>query len=150
VSAILLALGASVAWCTSDFLGGVAAREVRLVPVVAGSQLFGLVVFAPILMLHGTPMPSDPRLLLGLLAGLLSAAALGLIYFALRRGSSIVMATISSRSGPLSIVAVIASLYPVSTIALGMIALRERLSRIHLAGAALAGVGVAILAASTG
>jgi hypothetical protein len=42
VSAILLALGASVAWGTSDFLGGVAAREVRLILVVAGSQLFGL------------------------------------------------------------------------------------------------------------
>jgi drug/metabolite transporter (DMT)-like permease len=51
-------------------------------------------------------------------------------------------------SGSLSIVSVLASLYTVVTVALGVLVLRERPGRIGLAGAALASAGVAILAAT--
>src|ERR1039458_461671 len=66
MSAILLALTASLAWGTSDFLGGVTSRDTPLPLVLAGSQLAGLLAFAPILLLRGTAMPHDARLLLGL------------------------------------------------------------------------------------
>jgi drug/metabolite transporter (DMT)-like permease len=81
--AALLALLASVSWGTSDFLGGFASRKAPLALVLAGSQLAGLLFFAPALLVHGVPTPDDDRLLLGL-----AAAELGLIYFALRRGPS--------------------------------------------------------------
>jgi drug/metabolite transporter (DMT)-like permease len=88
------------------------------------------------------------------LAGELEGVTRGVAFATAAIGAADVAADVAysnaSRSGPLSIVAVIASLYPVSTIALGMIALRERPPRIQLAGATLAGAGVAILAASTG
>src|ERR1017187_4586499 len=90
MSAILLALTASLAWGTSDFLGGVAARDTPLPLVLAGSQLAGLLAFAPILLLRGTAMPHDARLLLGLAAGVVAVAELGLIYLALRRGPVVV------------------------------------------------------------
>ena len=51
--------------------------------------------------------------------------------------------------GALSIVAVLSSLYPVTTIALGAVVLRERPRRVQLAGAALACLGVAVLAWAT-
>jgi drug/metabolite transporter (DMT)-like permease len=106
---ILLALTASIAWGTSDFLGGVAARYARLPLVLAGSQLAGLLAFAPFLLLHGTAMPDDGRLLLGLAAGVVATGELGLIYFALRRGPAIVMAPIAALSAVLPILVGIAS-----------------------------------------
>src|ERR1039457_4285472 len=79
MSAILLALTASLAWGTSDFLGGVAARDTPLPLVLAGSQLAGLLAFAPILLLRGTAMPHDARLLLGLAAGVVAGAPAALL-----------------------------------------------------------------------
>jgi drug/metabolite transporter (DMT)-like permease len=98
MAAVLLAVTASVAWGTSDFLGGIAARYAQLPLVLAGSQLVGLLAFVPVLLLQGTPMPHDSRLLLGLAAGVIAVGELGLIYFALRRGPAIVMAPIAALS----------------------------------------------------
>ena len=106
--AVLLALSASVAWGASDFLGGLSARDVWLPLVLAGSQLAGVVVFAPVLLLQGRAMPADSRLLLGLAAGALAVATLGLVYVALRRGPAIVMAPIAALGAVLPVVAGIA------------------------------------------
>jgi drug/metabolite transporter (DMT)-like permease len=108
MAAVLLALTASVAWGTSDFLGGVAARYAQLPLVLAGSQLVGLFAFVPVLLLQGTPMPHDGRLLLGLAAGVIAVGELGLIYFALRRGPAIVMAPIAALSAILPVLVGIA------------------------------------------
>jgi drug/metabolite transporter (DMT)-like permease len=51
------------------------------------------------------------------------------------------------RGGLLSLVAVLASLYPVSTVVLARLVLGERLGRLQLAGLVLAAAGVALLAA---
>lgn len=108
MTAVLLALTASVAWGTSDFLGGVAARDAKLPLVLAGSQLTGLLAFAPVLLLHSTAMPHDGRLLLGLAAGVVAVGELGLIYFALRRGPALVMAPIAALSAILPVLVGIA------------------------------------------
>lgn len=96
MTAALLSLAASVAWGASDFLGGLAARRARLPLVLAGSQLAGLLALTPALVIRGEAMPSDPRLLWGLAAGVLATGTLGLIYVALRRGPVVVMAPIAA------------------------------------------------------
>lgn len=56
---------------------------------------------------------------------------------------------LASRSGALSLVAVLASLYPVVTVALGRWLLAERLQRVQLAGVAAVLAGVAVVAAAS-
>ena len=53
---------------------------------------------------------------------------------------------LASRRGLLSLVAVLTSLYPASTVLLARVVLRERLWRVQAAGLVLAGVGVALIA----
>ena len=53
---------------------------------------------------------------------------------------------LSTRHGLLSIVAVLVSLYPASTVVLARIVLGERLTRVQLGGLAAAAVGVALIA----
>lgn len=53
---------------------------------------------------------------------------------------------LASRRGLLSLVAVLTSLYPASTVLLARVVLRERLWRVQAAGLVLAGAGVALIA----
>ncbi len=53
---------------------------------------------------------------------------------------------LASRAGALSVVGVISSLYPASTILLAAVVLKERITRSQAAGLALAGAGVVLLA----
>ncbi len=105
---LLLALLASLSWGASDFLGGFASRKAPLPVVLAGSQLAGLLFFAPLLALRGAPVPDDGRLLYGLAAGLIAVAELGLIYAALRRGPVVVMAPIAALGAALPVIVGIA------------------------------------------
>ena len=52
----------------------------------------------------------------------------------------------ATRLGLLSVVAVLASLYPATTIILARTVLHERLARVQMAGLAIAGVGVVLMA----
>jgi drug/metabolite transporter (DMT)-like permease len=54
---------------------------------------------------------------------------------------------LASRRGLLSLIAVLASLYPVTTVLLARVALHERLSRIQIVGVAAALAGVGLIAA---
>ena len=56
---------------------------------------------------------------------------------------------LASRSGALSLVAVLASLYPVVTVALGRWVLAERLQRVQVVGVAAVLAGVAVVAAAS-
>jgi drug/metabolite transporter (DMT)-like permease len=53
---------------------------------------------------------------------------------------------LATQSGQLAIAAVLSSLYPVTTVILAIIVLRERLTRSHVAGIVLTGVGIALIA----
>jgi drug/metabolite transporter (DMT)-like permease len=109
VTSVVLAVAASLGWGSSDFLGGLAARRARIVVVLAGSQLSGLVLFVPVLVWLGQPLPRDVRLLLGVAAGVIAVAELGLIYLALLRSSSMVMAPIAALSALVPVAVGIAS-----------------------------------------
>jgi drug/metabolite transporter (DMT)-like permease len=57
-----------------------------------------------------------------------------------------VLFALASRTGMLALVAVLGSLYPVSTVLLARGFLHERLSRLQTAGVATAFIGVALIA----
>jgi len=96
MATVLFALGASTAWGLADFLGGLRARSVPLPALLVVSQAAGLAVLAPALLVGGGAIPGDPRLWLGLLAGLTAVADLGLIYLVLARGPVILIAPIAA------------------------------------------------------
>jgi drug/metabolite transporter (DMT)-like permease len=52
---------------------------------------------------------------------------------------------LASRLGLLSVVAVLTSLYPVTTVVLARTVLKERIGRVQLAGLVLAGTGVVLI-----
>src|SRR6202012_2807422 len=56
----------------------------------------------------------------------------------------------ASRLGALSVVSAVSSLYPVATIALGVVIQRQRPNRTQLAGITLALIGAAVLGFATG
>jgi drug/metabolite transporter (DMT)-like permease len=106
---VVLALVASTGWGVSDFLGGVATCRSRLLLVLAGSQVAGLLAFAPVLLVHGTAMPADARLLYAVAAGFVGVIELALIYVALEHGRALVMAPIAALSAVVPVVVGIAT-----------------------------------------
>jgi drug/metabolite transporter (DMT)-like permease len=56
---------------------------------------------------------------------------------------------LATQSGQLAIAAVLSSLYPVTTVILAIVVLRERMTRSHVAGIALTAVGIALIAYGT-
>jgi drug/metabolite transporter (DMT)-like permease len=96
VTSVLLALVASVAWGTSDFLGGLKAKTLPLTTVLFVSQAVGLLAVAILLAFLDRPIPSDERLLLSLAAGAAVVTGLGLLYVALARGPVVVVAPVAA------------------------------------------------------
>jgi drug/metabolite transporter (DMT)-like permease len=95
LGAALLALGASLSWGLGDFLGGVKARALPSLLVLAASQPFGLAALGLAVAVRGTAIPGDE------VAWSALAAAFGTVgLFAFYRG----MAT-----GAMSVVAPIAA-----------------------------------------
>jgi drug/metabolite transporter (DMT)-like permease len=103
--AVLLALGASAAWGTADFVGGLRAKTVPLPAVLFVSQGIGLVTIAVVLAALGRPLPEDERLLLSLAAGVAAVGELGLLYLALGRGPVIVVAPVAALGAAIPVAA---------------------------------------------
>jgi drug/metabolite transporter (DMT)-like permease len=130
--AIFLALGASVCWGSGDFLGGLTTRRASLWAVVIGSQSVGLVGAAVVVVLLGRPWPGLAGIWPVLLGGAAGAVAIATFYRALAIGTMSIVAPISATS----------ALIP---FAVGLTA-GERPSAVQLAGAAVAAVGVLLVA----
>ena len=103
--AVLLALGASAAWGTADFVGGLRAKTVPLPAVLFVSQGVGLVTIAVVLAALGRPLPADERLLLSLAAGVAAVGELGLLYLALARGPVIIVAPVAALGAAIPVAA---------------------------------------------
>lgn len=111
----------------------VAGADNGLWPLV-GARAASCVLVAIVALALGGPL----RPARGTLAGISAAGVLD--------ASANVLYLVALRTGLLSLVAVIVSLYPASTVVLARAVLGERLARSQLVGIALAGAGVAFMA----
>ncbi|MBV8074210.1 MAG: EamA family transporter [Candidatus Eremiobacteraeota bacterium] len=109
-------------------------RAAGLTPLVT-ARVASIAALAAIALVAGRPL-SVPR---SSLAIVLVCGALDMI--------ANVFFVLATRSGLLSIVVVISSLYPAATVALAAILLRERLIPVQWAGVGFALVGIALIAA---
>jgi drug/metabolite transporter (DMT)-like permease len=128
VIAVLLALGASLAWGFADFGAGVGARRLPVFTVAAVVQTAGLVVGGIAVAVTGDPVPSWRHVAWAAFAGLVGVAGLAAFYRGLAVGSMGIV-------GPISTTAAIVPL------AYGL-ARGERPSALQAAGVALAVLGV--------
>jgi drug/metabolite transporter (DMT)-like permease len=94
---IALAIAAAAGWGASDFFGGDASRRrTPVLVVVAVSELIGLGLMLPALLVRGVGPPDDPRLLLAAVAGIAVTVELSLIYLALGRGEAFITAPVGA------------------------------------------------------
>jgi len=135
VTAILLALGASLSWGVADFVGPVKGRTLGPLRVLIYVQAAGLAGIALLLAISGHGWPG-PRVLLAVPAAI--SGTLGL--YAYYRGMVV---------GAISIVAPVAGASAVIPVAIG-IATGDRPSMPQLAGIAAALVGVALASREPG
>jgi drug/metabolite transporter (DMT)-like permease len=96
--AALLALGGALSWGVGDFLGGLAARRVAVLTVLALSQAIGLVGVLLWVLVASDPFPGVPELLPAALAGVAGAIGLGALYRGLAVGAMGIVAPISAAS----------------------------------------------------
>lgn len=93
--AAALALAASAAWGTSDFLGGLKARVLPVLAVMALSQPFGLAALGIAVAVRGTP-PDGPEVAWACLSALLGTVGLAAFYRGLAAGAMSVVAPIAA------------------------------------------------------
>jgi drug/metabolite transporter (DMT)-like permease len=129
---IVLALGSSLAWGVSDFLGGVKSRAFPLFVVLLISQGAALVVLAVIVAAVGEPPPAGEFVVYAALAGIAETIGVAALY----RGLAV---------GVMSVVAPVAATAPVVPLVVGL-ALGEEPASVQAAGIALAVVGIVITA----
>lgn len=130
--AIALALGASVAWGSSDFIAGVKTRQLAVLPVMLVSQAAGLLAVAAAVVLGGTAAPGGESVAWAMVAG--GAEAVG--FTALYRGLAV---------GTMSLVAPISASAAVVPLAVD-VAAGAPLHRLQLLGIGAVVVGVAMVA----
>ena len=92
----ILALVSAVLYGAADFTGGLATRRAGVLPVVAVSQLSGLVLLLLLLPFLPHASPSSADLLWGLAAALSGAVGVALLYQALAIGRMAVVAPITA------------------------------------------------------
>lgn len=88
----LLALASAVLYGAGDFTGGLATRRAGMLPVVALSQLSGLVLLLVLLPILPPASPSRADILWGVSAGLTGGVGVALLYRALAIGRMAVVA----------------------------------------------------------
>jgi drug/metabolite transporter (DMT)-like permease len=129
--AIGLAIGSSLVYGVSDFLGGLKSRSLPLLSVLLVSQASALVLLVAVVAALGEGPPGGSFVLYAALAGLSEAVGVAALYRGLSRGT-------------MSIVAPVASTAPAVPV-LAAVALGELPSTIQGVGIALAFAGVVII-----
>lgn len=97
--AALLALGGALCWGVGDFLGGLAARRIAVLTVIAVSQAVGLAGLAAWVWLAGEPFPGALELLPAAGAGVAVLVGVAALYRGLAIGAMGIVAPISA-AGP--------------------------------------------------
>jgi len=93
---IVLALGSSIAWGTSDFLGGLRSRRISALTVLLVSQPVGLVLALAVAVAVGGDALSARDAAIAAAAGATVVMALGAFYRAMALGGVTVVATIGA------------------------------------------------------
>ena len=96
--AAALALCGAFSWGVGDFLGGLAARKITVLVVLAVSQAVGLLGVALWVWLAADPFPGVGELLPAWAAGLAGLVGLGALYRGLATGAMGIVAPISAAS----------------------------------------------------
>jgi drug/metabolite transporter (DMT)-like permease len=136
VLAIALALGSSLVYGVSDFLGGLKSRSLQLLSVLLISQASALVLLAINVIARGEGPPDGSFLLYGGIAGLCEAVGIAAFY----RGLAV---------GVMSVVSPIAATAPAAPV-VAAVALGELPSLLQGFGIALALAGIAIISLEPG
>jgi drug/metabolite transporter (DMT)-like permease len=131
VYALALALGSSLCWGTSDFLGGLQSRRQPLLSVMLLSQAAGLAGLLVIVGVRGAGPPDLVKLLPAVGAGIGGIIALSAFYRALSIGTMSIVAPISASGVTVPVVVGIAG--------------GERPAALQLAGIAATVVGVVLV-----
>jgi drug/metabolite transporter (DMT)-like permease len=153
--AVVLALGAAVAWGAADFLGGLKSRAVATLVVVAVGQATGLVLVAAFVAARGDGLPEARYLGYAALGGLAGAVGIAALYRGLAVGAMSIIAPITATGAVIPVAVGLATgERPSATqgvgllLALGGVVLAARQPRSDEArGRLVAGVGLALLAA---
>jgi drug/metabolite transporter (DMT)-like permease len=98
MTAVGLALCAAALWGTGDFLGGLAARRLRVLVVLFWSQLVGLLGLLAWVLVSNAGRPEAPRVLLAAAAGIAGVVGLGCLYRGMAIGAMGLEAPISALS----------------------------------------------------
>jgi drug/metabolite transporter (DMT)-like permease len=101
--AALLALGASLTWGVGDFLGGVKARVLPSLTVLAASQPFGLAALGIAVAVRGTGVPGD-EVAWSALAAVLGTVGLLAFYRGMAAGAISVVAPIAALSAGIPVI----------------------------------------------
>jgi drug/metabolite transporter (DMT)-like permease len=155
VIAVILALGAAVAWGAADYLGGLKSRAVATLVVVAFGQATGLALVAAFVAARGEEPPEPRFFVYAALAGAAGAVGIGALYRGLAVGAMSIVAPITATGAVIPVVVGVATGERPSTLqgaglalALGGVVLAARQQRgADLRGRVAAGVGLALLAA---
>jgi drug/metabolite transporter (DMT)-like permease len=99
----LLALSASLSWGVADFLGGVKARVMPSLMVLAASQPFGLAALGIAVAARGTPIPGS-EVAWSVLAAVLGTVGLVAFYRGMAVGAMSVVAPIAALSAGIPVI----------------------------------------------
>jgi drug/metabolite transporter (DMT)-like permease len=104
VIAVILALGAAVAWGAADYLGGLKSRVVATIVVVAVGQATGLVLVAAVAAARGDGPPATRFFVYAALAGVTGAVGIGALYRGLAVGAMSIIAPITATGAVIPVV----------------------------------------------
>ena len=102
--ALTLALGASVAWGASDFLGGLASRRMPVLVVLLGAQLVGLALAAVAWVASAPGLPGADVIVPGAAAGLAELLGFACLYRGLAIGEMTAVAPLAALTAVLPVV----------------------------------------------
>ena len=103
MAAALLALGASLSWGIGDFLGGVKARVLPSLTVMAASQPFGLAALGIAVAVRGTGIPGD-EVAWAALSAVLGTIGLLAFYRGMAAGAISVVAPLAALSAAIPVI----------------------------------------------
>jgi drug/metabolite transporter (DMT)-like permease len=102
VVGVVIALAASVSWGVGDFLGGLKARAMPALTVIACSQPFGLVALGIAVAVQAHPFP-DRRVFWACLAAVMGTIGLAAFYRGLAAGAMAVVAPIAGAAAAIPV-----------------------------------------------